>query len=456
MQKVAAYLLERREAMSTPEARASAFESARGAVDEWLRSKGADVTQHHGPYTSEDGSMAAFEAFEEHEGGRRWWMVRLDETTGDGRVTRASLSVTLCADRVAVYAALEIGGRSTSIKPVVGIARCPRVIRDLLALPVAWHHGASLLQPLARVDGFENGERLAGELLNPERTIPIVALSTEQGELAAPRLDTHIERDLSGLANVVVVDPDASWALTDVLGQSYSCFDGAVRLYWPRFSLDADPFDHPLWLAARIRSAPTAGSKPGGPLRDRLRVLVMQASALGVVRPPEIDELKRAADRRRFEELRNNADSTKSVEELANQLFQANEELTRERDEKDNELRQANARIRDLEHRITGLTAQLSAARQVEEPDDPAAPAEAPAQRPPPKRGEIRYYKKKYDTGQRDVLVEISDCEHNRWQSAKKAPKARKGLLHLEKQEELDVMWHCGACKGGGVWKVRW
>ena len=78
------------------------------------------------------------------------------------------------------------------------------------------------------------------------------------------------------------------------------------------------------------------------------------------------------------------------------------------------------------------------------------------AETEPPRPGEIRFYKKTYATPSHDVLVHYKDCKHNRWEGAHSADKAKKGIAKLEGRDNWQNIWHCAACTGGGVWKVRW
>ena len=73
-----------------------------------------------------------------------------------------------------------------------------------------------------------------------------------------------------------------------------------------------------------------------------------------------------------------------------------------------------------------------------------------------PVAGEVRFYKKTHSKPSYDVLVKISDCGHNSWQSANKADKAKKGIERLEGSSDWKSLYHCGSCQGGGVWKVVW
>ena len=57
----------------------------------------------------------------------------------------------------------------------------------------------------------------------------------------------RIAADTCGLAHTCRLDRDASWKLTEKLGKEWSCYNGAIRLFWP-FRMNRDDFRaHPLW-----------------------------------------------------------------------------------------------------------------------------------------------------------------------------------------------------------------
>lgn len=161
MQKVAAYLLERRDGLEWPEARAAEGKKIRTAIETWIRAKGGS---DDGAYQSEDGSEARWSVDRASDASREWAMYRLDETSKDGRRFVASLSVTVGSRSVVLYATLEVGSSSTQVSPIAVDTRCPKIVRQLIDLDGAWYHGASRLQPLTQVCGFEAGESLALEI----------------------------------------------------------------------------------------------------------------------------------------------------------------------------------------------------------------------------------------------------------------------------------------------------
>ena len=86
------------------------------------------------------------------------------------------------------------------------------------------------------------------------RRLPIVLVSVDPKTERA-LVDAHsLAARLSGLAEVVsLYDEEASWELTNQVGQMFSCFNGAVRIYWPGLNTRMDnPFNHRLWVSDRI------------------------------------------------------------------------------------------------------------------------------------------------------------------------------------------------------------
>src|SRR5262249_54526939 len=102
MQKVAAYLLERRDDMEWPESRASEVQRLQVEVDKWLASKGASGSRPTGTYRPEDGSDGTFSIERARDGDRSWWMLQLREEK-QGRRFTTSISITSGSVRVFVY-----------------------------------------------------------------------------------------------------------------------------------------------------------------------------------------------------------------------------------------------------------------------------------------------------------------------------------------------------------------
>jgi len=461
VQKVAAYLLERRDDMEWPEARAGEAARLREEVEKWLLAKGAAVVGPKGTYKPEDRSAGTFEIQEAADGDRTWWMVELQEDTAERRRFSVAVSITSGKDRVSVYVTLEAGWTTTGVMPVLVDPRCPRIVRDLLQQPGRWFHGESLLRQSQSVTGFEAGEAFVHEITHAERAVPIVAISTPDGRAALPDLDSKLGYDLIGLANVFVLDEGASWALTDLLGPKWACYWGAVRLFWPRWSAGQDSFSHPLWTKERLQSRGVDLVETRDRFRKQLRGLIFRAAALSVIRPRDIDDIRDAAGRRTLTELRERATSLEEYKELAESYAGDNDQLRTERTALRTQIEHLQEQIKDLEGDKLALQAHLRAASSLpqeiveEEVIAPGGDSDAEVAEPTP--GEVRFYKKVHARPTHDVLVRVQDCGCNRWESGHKGDKAKKGISKLENERsDWKSIQHCAACTGGGMWKVRW
>lgn len=463
MQKVAAYLLERRDDMQWADARIAEAIHLRSIVTNWLGSKGASVSGPTGAYQPEDGSVGAFSINEVVDGARSWWMLQLDEQTTAGRKFTVAVSITASSDRVSVYVTLEAGWTASRIMPALVDARCPRIVRELLDLPGSWYHGTSALRPKTAIQGFDAGEGLAAEIDHNGRSVPLLVVSAPSGSATLPGIEASIAYDLAGLANVVVVDQDASWALTDVLGAGFSCYSGAVRLYWPHFSTTQDRFAHPLWTAERLRMLGATETEARERFRRHLRSAVFRAAALSVNRPREIDDIRDTVDRAAIAALRERATSLEEFERLADSYAADNDHLRAERTELRAQIESLQNEVAKLEGDRQALIAHLEAAKG--QPTDQAGAvvtdsaldATADEVEQPPRDEEVRFYKKVHSRPAYDVMVRVADCGCNNWRGSHAADKARKGIARIEdNRSDWKSLQHCGSCTGGGMWKVRW
>lgn len=114
---------------------------------------------------------------------------------------------------------------------------------------------------------------VSGVLFAADRQLPVVAVTTrahsEHAWISAAELDAA----LAGRAIVVQIETgDVTWRLSDLLPDRLDVFGGALRIWWPGLTADADPYDHPLFLIFNASGA------------DAVRARVLDAFA---VKPPE-------------------------------------------------------------------------------------------------------------------------------------------------------------------------
>ncbi len=450
MQTLSSYLLES-EALNEQQLQ-SKFEEVCEAINSWLTDKGAtDPTQGSGDFlslTNDGDGRFNRESVATSLGSLE--QIRLVERTRSGQIFTTRLATTALNGKLSVYCSLAVENISSVVAPIPNDPRCPSIVRTLLGHSPDWRlNGTPLGIPVPRVlYGDLDGKRLADEIQQVGRTIPSIVVSEVEGETLWPQLSENLAYDLAALANVVRVDDDAAWALTEKLGKLHSCYRGAVRLYWPaRKGADGEPyFNSTVWTASALLSNDSDG-KGLNRFRATLRRLVMSTSSLSITPPRAIREIHEALIRQRLEDIKSRLAADSEELEIARLYITENHDLKAQIGQLEAELARIAARAETAEHALS----QLKVPDVTD--DEKTSSAE---ERSEPNAGDTRYYKKIHSKGAYDVLVEVDGCGHTSWQGSNKADKARKGLDRLTGRDDWKSLQHCGSCTGGGMWKVRW
>jgi hypothetical protein len=105
-------------------------------------------------------------------------------------------------------------------------------------------------QPQATRVGRGQGAWLAARILDPERRLPVVAVTLpprrEESWMDMPRL----ARLLVGKAELFLVETGAAtWELAAALPSRLDVYGGAARIWWPGVTAASDPYQHPLVFA---------------------------------------------------------------------------------------------------------------------------------------------------------------------------------------------------------------
>ena len=125
-----------------------------------------------------------------------------------------------------------------------------------------------------------------------------------------------VATDLCGLAHVYFsLYPLPNRTLSRRLG-SFGCYGGAIRVYWPNFSLTGDPFKHPLYTPARLRNW------QGKPFRQSLGDRLFAIAASTYSSPAPFRKLRRDARRQELQ-------ATDIPEEWLDELERTEEERDR-------------------------------------------------------------------------------------------------------------------------------
>lgn len=254
----------------------------------------------------------------------------------------------LWASDLAVYAdsqevlftlALRIASFDFDLRPAKFELGTPRIVRSLVARGGAMVGSTQLPQSFLRVEPSAMPEFVA-LLLDKGRRLPVVVLSPDP---FTERLSTNPEalaKTLAGTAVVAVLTSKwAAFALTDELGKQFSCFNGAIRIYWPRFNSQADPFFHRLWLPPEV-----ARTEAGQGFAIELLRVIAPAAAFRFVEPEKIRTFRQTANQSRLDALR--SEKSQDYEELFDLWDEATKKST-ELQRRVDELTTENSTLRD-------------------------------------------------------------------------------------------------------------
>lgn len=243
------------------------------------------------------------------------------------------------------------------------------------------------------MNGPEGGRTLAANIIDPNRTLPVVVISELEGEPVWSDLPEKLALDLAGLAFVARVDEETSWALTDQIGKTLSCYLGAVRLYWPisSQSVSAGVPRNRVWTAANLLSNDT-DAKGATRFRSAMRRTVMGVAALTLEPPPSIRRIHVEVSQARLASLKARATEHSEELELARLYVEENEELREQLEEATKELARQTARADVAEFALEQINAPKEEAEIAEE-----------AEHTGPHPGEVRFYKKTHSKPSYDV-----------------------------------------------------
>ena len=169
-------------------------------------------------------------------------------------------------------------------------------------------------------------------LVSAQRRLPIILISrvAETDTLLADSAD--IANHLAGISEVYeLADKWASFKLTNLIGRKQACFDGAVRVYWPRGPKTIENYN-PVILPREIALAESNKT------RNLLFAQLSQISALRFIDGPITVDASEAIERERAEKV----DREKETARAAGNT----DELIAIADEEVRELRVANDRLR--------------------------------------------------------------------------------------------------------------
>lgn len=325
-------------------------EAATAAVEAWLNEKGT-VDRPTGAFVLRDGRKANYRKSAIAIDGAQLTEHLLQEPT-DGGPIQTDIKIGVIGSKILTYIELRAGAPLNWVGPVNLDIRCPRVVRAILDGSKDWKLGETPLgtRPI-RFRGASDATRLDAVIWHADRNLPVVCISEDDDGPLTDGMSNQMAADLSGLAIVADMDSAASWAITNLRGREWSCFGGAIRIYWPRVS-GSNPLQHPLWTKFSLLR--NAGSKDAASrkIRQQIRRRILGLSAFSVSEPIELRQLrdKHAAELTARE--RAQLQSTSDWERLADSYSVENAGLKQN-------LEAAEAEIDDLRVQLANLQGAL-------------------------------------------------------------------------------------------------
>lgn len=309
----------------------SAWAKIRRLVDDWISSKGRQYEQDGAMRVEfRDGRHADLRTSEMSVGEGRGLSWTLEEPSATG-IFRTTIHAAHDESVIAVACELEAGAPAQVVAPVFFDAHCPRVLREIIDLDAPWSVRDVHLSTKPRYfDGPAGGIRLAQLISKESRSLPLIVVSEYEGVVLHPGIAEQIARDLAGLAIVAQATGTATWELSRELGNDWSCYNGAIRLYWPLHAVDHTPYHHPLWTQRRLLFNVPGTREAAQRIRNQIRRKVLGLSTLTMRRHAVFDHVERAHRAHLVEQRRAQATTQEEMLEL---YEQENERLESENSE---------------------------------------------------------------------------------------------------------------------------
>lgn len=193
--------------------------------------------------------------------------LRLSASRQDGAREHVEVEIRPCNTK------LIIGIKATTFVPSSSVARATFKFPDfLLALicTVGLNDGVPITEKPWRISSHEI-KSFINFLSSSERQLPLIAISQAKNPSIGVNgyaIDVwRCSKALVGVAHVAAIPWETTFDLSESIGSDWSCFNGAVRIYWPHIDFCMDsPYSHPLYTLRNINN-----TAYGGTFEDYLR-----------------------------------------------------------------------------------------------------------------------------------------------------------------------------------------
>lgn len=225
---------------------------ARTRVLDWARSKWPGLI----PANAYEGK-----AFEHDQAGLRiaatsnldgtLWAFRSEHLGNDSKASRTWVTEALVAD-LGPTDAFGVRNSCSTLSGEFIPASSPRFLRDFIAHHSLIDGGMPVSAASHFVGDMESFNRFMTLLLSPDRSLPVVVLTQLPNGTSYAFDPIKLARDTQGLAHVFCLPSTMTFGLSDHIGKTLSVFNGAVRTYYPSFSVESAPWQHHLVFPQRI------------------------------------------------------------------------------------------------------------------------------------------------------------------------------------------------------------
>ena len=337
-------------------------------VDKWLRSKG-DLADDGKSLILHNGRAAEIDRSDITSSRGYLTEITLTEPTPDGWF---HTNVKIAESLNVVSVAVSLSSTSLTLAPSFYPIHCPRLVRDLLAKPSPWRYrGTPLTSSPLDFEGERGGDDFIALAWDMDRSVPIVAVSDEYGSVLHPGIIEDLAKDLAGLAIVARLDPLASWRVTRLKQKEWSCYSGAIRIYWSPIGDSSSPFNHPLWTSQRLLLGVTTTEEAADRIRKQLRRRIIGQSTSAISDPPCFAEIRHAFREDEISELLAKASSLEEYKSLA-ELFSRDAEIAKSENQK---LREENEELKGKNRELQYRLRWKSDSEEEVEPEDEVPPS---------------------------------------------------------------------------------
>lgn len=169
-------------------------------------------------------------------------------------------TVAIVGDEIEVAIVLRLSSTGFAVKPIGFDLGNPKIVAELVRKFTCMIAQIELRANPTILTSENVGKFVENHLRNDSRSIPVVLVSPEVWTDKYLIDPGALQSRLVGLAHVAQLDSKwAAFSLTDAVGKLDSCYDGAVRVYWPSAKAAQSSLQGHLYLPSQIEKFATIG-----------------------------------------------------------------------------------------------------------------------------------------------------------------------------------------------------